>query len=233
MRNTSYIQFCNENAGRAYPLREAASRVDDSGKTMPDNILIDMCLSVPPEFEQCYLSSMRVTPTTISFGISTDTSGMFVFTGAWVNLDSGTLPGWNSYALTAVVQDLTGWVVLNRFDPSMIGDWRFSSYAQSGIETRAVRIVDDLPIRSLLRLDMDPILYFGGVVKLISGSGVQIVKDDTNPQKIIVKLTPDAKAAMLGPCNEQATTKICGVPPLRSINGVCADANGRINLRFE
>lgn len=233
MRNTSYIQFCNENAGRAYPLREAASRTDDSGKVMPDNILLDMCLSVPPAFEQCFLSSMRVTSTTISFGISSATSGMFVFTAAWYDLLSGIGPGWDSYPLTPVVQDISGWIVVNRFDPSMIGDWHFSSYAQSGIETRAVRVVDSLPIRSMLRLDMDPILYFGGVVKLIGGSGVQIVKDDTNPQKIIVKLTPDAKAAMLGPCNEQATTKICGVPPLRSINGVCPDASGRINLRFE
>lgn len=233
MSNTSYIQWCNENAGRAYPLREAASRKDNSGLVMPDNILLDMCLQVPPEHERCYVSSMHVTSNVISFGISSSTSGLFLFTAAWVDLMSNILSGWESYPLTPVISDISGWVVVNRLGPGMLGDWNFSSYDQSGIESRAVRVVDPLPIRSLLRLDMDPVLYFGGVIKLVSGAGVQIVKDPGDPQKIIVRLAPDAKAAMLGPCNDQATTKICGVPPLRSINGVCADENGKIILRFE
>jgi hypothetical protein len=80
---------------------------------------------------------------------------------------------------------------------------------------------------------MNPLFYMGGVVKLQSGSGVQIVRDDVNPQKILVKLTPDAKTAMLSPCNKPADAKICGVPPLRSINGVCPDENGKITIRFE
>ena len=115
----------------------------------------------------------------------------------------------------------------------MIGSWNFSSHSQSRIETRAMRIVDSLPIRSIIRKDMDPMSYMGGVIKLQSGSGIQIVRDDTNPQKILVKLTPDSKTSMLGPCNNPADAKICGVPPLRSINGVCPDENGKITIRFE
>lgn len=233
MSHASYIQWCNENAGRAYPLAESSSRKDNSGTIMPDNILLDMCLNLPPIHANCYVSSMRVTAQTLSFGISSAVSGLFVFTASWSDLLVGDLSGLVSYPLTPVIADVSGWVVPNRLEPNMLGYWRFSSYAQSGIETRALRLVDSLPIRSILRKDMDTSLYFGGVVKLQAGAGVQIVLDGTNPQKIIVKLTPDAKTAMLGPCNQQADSKICGVPPLRSINGVCPDVNGKFTIRFE
>ena len=233
MRNVSYIQWCNENAGRAYPLAETASRKDNSGNIMPDNILLDMCLMVPPIHAECYISSMRVTNHVISFGISSHNSGLFVFTASWYDLLSGDLSGWESYPLTPVIEDISGWVVPNRLEPGMIGSWTFASYTQSGIETRALRIVDSLPIRSIIRKDMESSSYMGGVIKLQSGSGVQIVRDGTNPQKILVKLTAEAKTVMLGPCNNPANAKICGVPPLRSINGVCPDENGKLTIRFE
>jgi len=228
MRDVSYIQWCNENVGRAYPLAETASRKDDSGNVMPDNILLDMCLLVPPIYASCQLSSMRVTNNIISFSITTGGSGMFVFTSGWTNLQTG-----SAYPLSPVIEDVSGWVVLNQFEPSMVGYWRFTSSGQSEIETRALRIVDSLPIRSIVRKDMDPMLYMGGVIKLQSGSGVQIVQDSINPQKILVRLTADAKMAMLGGCNNPADAKICGVPPLRSINGVCPDEDGKLTIRFE
>ena len=233
MSNASYIQWCNENAGRAYPLAETASRRDNAGHVMPDNILLDMSLLVPPVHAGCYISSMRVTPQTVSFGISSTVSGLFVFTASWRDLLVSNLSDWTSYPLTPVVSDVSGWVVLNRLESNMLGNWKFGSYAQSGIEGRALRVVDTLPIRSILRKDMNPMLYFGGVVKLQAGAGVTVTQDSLNPQKIIVKLTADAKKAMLGPCDEQANVEVCGVPPLRSINGVCPDANGKITLRFE
>ena len=49
MSTESYIQWCNENEGRAYPIAEGASQVDVRGNRLPTDILADACIMVPPE----------------------------------------------------------------------------------------------------------------------------------------------------------------------------------------
>ena len=50
MIQPNYMQWCNENEGRAYPVAETAGRVSDSGQPLPDDILVDLGILVAPGF---------------------------------------------------------------------------------------------------------------------------------------------------------------------------------------
>jgi len=228
MKTDSYIQWYNENEGRAYPIREEATRRTITGLILPNDLIVDANVMVPPVYTDLYFSSIRVTPSTISVGISCASGGLLIGT-----FPRTTYRPYVAMALTSIVEDATGWIVLGKHQATDLEDYRFNGYLQSGLETRVIRIVDRLPVRSLIRLGGNPLDYLGGVIRVVAGAGIRVEKDPGDPQKIIVKLTPEAAQAMSGPCNESASEDACGVPPLRSINGVCPDANGKITLRFE
>jgi hypothetical protein len=59
---TGYTEWCNANEGRAYPLREEATRRTAAGAQLPDDILADACLITPPECADAFCSMVRVTP---------------------------------------------------------------------------------------------------------------------------------------------------------------------------
>jgi hypothetical protein len=199
---------------------------------LPDNLIVDLGLVVPPSHAECYVSSIRVTPSYVSVGISSAAGGILVGTFGLANIQRFT-----AYPLTAVAYNgVSGFIVFGGFQVTESTTYVFGGFSQSGVERRAVRIVDDLPITGLLKLGSSPagLLYdVTGVVRLEAGANVIIAQDSLNPQKLIVKLTPDAKYSMLGPCNDSADPKTCGYPPLRSINHVCPDENGRLTIRFE
>jgi len=228
MRSNSYIQWYNENGGRAYPLAEQSTQVSNAGRSLPDDILVDFGLMVPPGYTDVYLSSIKVTPTLITLGISSPTSGLFVGTYA-----ASAVEPYTAYPLTGLVDNVSGWVVFGNHNTVVSDDYRFASATQSGIEARALRVVDVLPVSKLLRLGGNPTQLVEQLVQLVGGQGVVVEIDSVDDQKIIVKLDPDMEHLFVGPCNEVSRTEVCGVPPMTSLNGVCPDATGKITIRFE
>ena len=227
----SYIEWYNDNAGRAYPLAEGASRVDDDGDRMDDDVLVDLGLVVPPGHEDVFVSSVRITQRTVSIGISSGSSGLLI--GTYSRDDIRPL---RSFPLTGVVDGVSGWVAFGDsfLRPTAVSTYhRFSSPAQSGIERRAVRVTDALAIPELRKYGGSPANVADGVVRLVAGSGLKIALDDTDPQLIVISVQPGQEKRFLSPCTEDADKTKCRVPPVRSISGVCPDENGRITIRFE
>lgn len=227
MKTTSYIQWYNENEGRAYPISETASRVSDSGSILPDNIIADLGLMLDPSHTDVRISSVRITPRLVTVGISSASAGLLV--GTFVR---DALQPYIAYPLTGVVDNVSGWVVFGTHQAVTTEDYRFATAAQSGVEARAIRYVEALPVQGILKDGGRLSAVLRGVVRLRGGAGVTVTKDPYTPQTILVSLTSDIIHNIISPCNFPATRNSCSVAPIRTINGV-GDASGNITVRFK
>lgn len=230
MKDDTHIQWYNENEGRAYPLSESASRTTNDGRQLPDDILVDMGIMMRPDYSDIYLSCLRITPVIVTLGISYGLRGIFIGTYARDSI----VPN-KAYPLvpSAVVDDVSGWVVFGTHVATGIEDYRFSSSAQSGIERRAITLVDRVPVARLMRYGGTADQYVNKVVRLVAGSGVTIRVDPNNAQRVLIGLTEELKYATCNKCNEGANSDSCGVAPMRSIDDVCPDANGKLTIEFQ
>ncbi len=225
MSTSNYIQWYNENAGRAYPVSETATRVDDAGKLLPDDILVDMGLMIDPTYTDVYLSSLRVTSQYVTLGISSPVSGLLV--GTYLR---DTLNPYKAYALTSAVDNVSGWVVFGDHVVTTPETYLFATPEQSRLELRVIRSVDALPVKSISKLYGNDKLT--GIVKLHNGSGITLTRDPIYTNRIRVNLDTATGHNLVSPCNTPASRQLCKNTPFRTINGVPADANGKITLRF-
>jgi len=227
MRQDSAIQWYNENEGRAYPVDEQATRLDDAGQRLPDDILVDLSIMVPPTHVGAFVSSVRLSSTSVTIGISSPAGALL--SGVFLRQD---LQAYRAYGLTPVVPDVSGWVAFGSRNPSAAEHYRFSGPQQSGLDARATRVVASVPVIKFLRLGGHAEQSADQIVNWASSSSVVVQRDPVATNKLLLKLTPDAQVSVLGPCNAVAVRSACGVTPIRSINGVCADEDGIITLRF-
>lgn len=226
MMTDSYMQWYNENEGRNYPVAENVTHKDNSGLLLPTDIVVDVSVIVPPECSDVYFSSIRITPTIVSVALCSSLSGLMVGTYARSQVQPHM-----AYPLTPVIPDVSGWIVFGTHRSVVTEDYRFSGFAQSGLESKAVHVIPHLPVRRFLRVAGSSSNYADDIVELVAGNGVDISKDpDSNT--VIIKLTPDQQALFVGPCKTAVSSSSCGATPIKKIDGVCPDANGRITLRF-
>lgn len=228
MRTSSHIEWCNENEGRAYPVSETATRVDDTGKTLPNDIIADMGLVLPQLYSELRISSVYVSPQIVSVAISCSTGGLL--TGSFSR--TGLVP-YAAYALTPLVEGVSGWIVFGNHRAVVSERFLFSTAAQAGVELRAVRLIPPPGVTKFLRRGGDPTVQAQGLIRLEADSSFEIIKDPDNAQNIIVRLRQDSQARFSEPCSQQASADFCGVPPIRRIANVPAGSTGEIGIRFE
>jgi hypothetical protein len=228
LKTTSYTQWYNENEGRKFPLAELATCASDTHEQLPNDVLADMGLLLPPAYEDAYVGSLCVTDTLVSLGIQTDSTGLLV--GTWNRND---LVAYTAYPLTGLVDDVSGWIVFGNHLLRGRNIYRFSSATQSRISERAIRRVHPIPVKHFQLFEGRTDLYADRVVRFVGRGGIIVEAHESDPQTVVVRLSPDLWTQYLGPCNEVADDEACDVPPLRGFNGVCPDENGRITLRFE
>jgi len=227
MIENSYLQWYNGNELRAYPLSEQAPRVATNGRMLPDDILVDACIMVPPGLSGVYLSSIRVTPALVSLSFSTPATGLLVGTFARSSVSPH-----KAYPLTSAVTNVSGWVAFGNNIPNGIEDYTFAGPEASAVECRAVRVIDALPVTRFVKFGGRPDKYVDKVVRVVGGAGI-LVEKGADPGRVIVRLKPELMQRFLGPCNDMAATGECVVPPIRRLAGVCPDANGTVTIRFE
>lgn len=245
MKNTDYMQWYNENEGRAYPLSENSTRRSDSGVMLPDDIIVDMGLLVDPSQTSDWvppgpsvtdhntdirLSSLRVTPQYITLGISSSTTGLLV--GTYLTAD---IKPFAAYPLVGARDGITGWIVFGHHRIIVTEDYRFATPGQSRIEQRAIRNIDPIWVKGLVKAGGNAGKALTGIVKLQSGAGVKIYGEDVGGfygKRIVVEMDDLTAQGLVSPCAQSATKEECKLTPIRSINGVCA-VGGKLTLRFE
>jgi hypothetical protein len=223
----NYTEWYNENAGRKYPLDETVTCIDDKSRELPSDILVDLGVMVASTVGSVYVSSLRITPQLVSIGLSTvGIPGILVGTFA-----RSLIKPYTAYPLMPVVDNASGWVVFGEYTASTLEDYRFSTWEQSGIAAHAVRVINPPAVTRIIRANGDTEQYVMGDVTLKGVGGVVMTKlDDTT---IHFGLASGVAQSIAGPCKNGASNKGCVLPPIRSINGVCADADGVITIRFE
>lgn len=228
MNNPSYTEWCNANEGRAYPISETATRVDDNGVQLPDDVVVDLCVLLPYPCADIRISTVYTSPTILSVAIST-AAGLNL-TGSFAR--ASIIP-YRAYALTSLSDNVSGWIVFGNHKSSVVEHYRFASVTQSGLEQRTLKVIPPPGVNRFQRIGNSPEQYASGIVRLIGTNTIQIIQDPLDPQNILVSLAADRREAFCEPCTRTANTRNCGVPVIRRINNVPADPDGKITLRFE
>lgn len=227
MKSSGYIEWCNENEGRSYPVSEDATGLDDTGQELPANVLADLSIVLPEEQNSVRISSLYTSPDIVSVAVSSDAGGLLL--GSFAR---ATVKAYAAYPLTGLVPNVSGYVVFGTFTAKVPTRYRFATLQQSFLDRRAVRVIPPPGVERITRTGADPAVYASGVVALEASPDLEIVSDPLNQHRIIVRLREGAGGKYAGDCLRSASANDCGVPLIRRINNVPADANGTITLRF-
>ena len=218
------MEWYNENELRAYPLYESSTRVSSAGIALPDDIVVDLNLTVPRDIsDSLYFSSIVVTPLLVAVAISR--AGAGIAAGAWKQPVSPYTP----YALSPLVGVCSGHIV---FGKGVSSQARFigTDVVMAGLDDRPVHPVEGSVVLSVGRYMGQDSDVLSGVVRLLAGNNITIRWHDN---KLKVGLVDIARSTFVGPCDRRAVFDNCGYPPIRTINGVGPDTDGSIGIEVD
>jgi len=245
MSTQNYMDWYNENEQRGYPLAETASRISDNGQKLPDNLIVDLSLSVLDSQVPVYLGGVYITSKIVSLYI-VDKNAVTLYTATFVK---GSLQPYKAYAiqvlnLAAAEYQISGWIVFGSYiqQATPVNEtYLFSTSGQSELETKVMSIHKALPVTSIYtRSDLFKLANGGvlagrndtGILKLVPSTNVTLRRDGTNLSKIWVGLTPDSQVGFSSPCKGGTDANKCKLPPIKSINGVKPGPTGIIQINF-
>lgn len=223
----AYIDWCNENEARSYPLAQHASQRDITGKRLPFGIIVDMCIVVPAAYADAYVSSVYVTPDIISIAVASSSAPLLACTVARTSYKA-----YQAVAMQPQIDDVSGWVVFGSYTTLVRKQYRFTSKDDGGLAHRAIRVIKQLPVTGVAKYGGRDAQSLDQLVTLIGGGSLRTFKD-ASTGNIVLELDESDCSAFLGPCDEYASAGGCYLPPIRTLNGVPADKNGIITIRFE
>ena len=213
------LQWENESALRKYPLADGSSGIDDLGRALPDDFIVDLSMTSFSTLRNLRLSGAYSGPSVVSVVFSDDSGPVAHATAR--------KPEVGVVALEPDRDGVSGTVEFGNVD--FTGSFRFSSFGQSGIlpfcvlefpECGVVEFVDDT---SGEKAEGDVSFNFGRAVL------VSIARDnETN----VVTLTPStsmAKSLSTG-CVPTDLNTACIAPVIRTFNGVSPDEDGAIAI---
>jgi len=215
----------NENEGRAYPLREDSPRVDVLGRKLPDDVIADIGLVVPDDItEDIFLSALSVSPKLVSLVIGTPEEGLLIGTYSRPVSAYAPLP------LLGIADNVSGYVVFGHGISGAVANYRFSTKESTPFAIKALHTFDALPVKFIGKLGAAAVLR--GIIKIEVNANVEVSYDGIG-NAIVFSLAESVRDEFVGPCARADAIAGCGVPPLRSINGVCAAAGGAITIEVE
>lgn len=227
------IEWLNSNANRAYPFREDSTLRDTTGSiVIPNNMIVDLCLVVPANFDDLvYLSRLVYSGPTLEIALAID--GGAEFASLTINLDTHVTNAGYNISGTGEMADVRGRICfgdLSALSTQLVqGVFSFFPSATT-FEARAVR-PDLRGVRSIRIVKADGSVSepLFGTVNMVEGSNIRLTyvpATGSMPHGIrIDSLATDLEEEC--ECNQaQVRPK-----PIKTINGVAADSGG--NLIFE
>lgn len=229
------MEWLNENASRAFPFKEDSRLADvTGGLRIPNNLIVDLCMVVPADFEtQFYLSSLVYSGSTVTLVFSTTSSGEF----ASVSVNTAAHVTNTAYSIVGQGQmsDVRGRITLGDLATleSQMPQGAFSFAADcTAFECRAVR-PDIRGVRSIkvIKADGTQSESIYGTIELSEGLNIRLTyvpASGNTPAGIRI----DSMATDL------ETTCSCDASqvrpdPIRTINGIPADNGGNFRLYGE
>jgi len=226
---TTYIQYCNENEGRKFPFADACSLLANNGLQLPNNIIVDLSMTIPSTLTDVYCSFINITPYVVSISLASSTFGLLVG-----SFSRSSLIPYKTYALSPVIDDAGGWITfgtgVNTNDTNINSVYQFRNYTRSGIAQKCINYIDILPVKKFIKLGDSLESYVVDIVRLKAQGDLIIKKHETDPNTIVLELGNPSD--FVGPCNKLTDIARNGIVSLHSINNVQADETGTIILEF-
>lgn len=217
----------NENALRAYPLADDAP----AARTLPAWFLSDLRVTVGADYDAVFVSSAYFSGTLLSVGISGvrgthRPEGLLVRTVTRDELEAD-----RAYAL-----DRLG---------TAAGSVSFGAPPPDARPFKRAFAPDEAPLAesAVVRLKapgvtavVDPVhgVSADGLIDLSGNSEFRTYADPSDPtgRTIVIELADLYRDSTTSICSSVPSFDRCGVEPVKTINGVAPDAQGRITLKF-
>lgn len=212
------IEWLNENEGRSYPF------VDAGLEEIPDELVVDMVLTgKSDELKDAYVSSIVVRGAIVSVAIASPSVGaLAVFTA------NGPVK-YRPYGLVPLRDGVGGYVSFGvGIEANLALDKRTMRNVVY-VDPGCLKPLNDSYVSSLGKFGVRDDQALRGIVKLAVGSGVTLTHAG---QVITIGLDEELARDLTPKCSTKAVFDECGSPPVRSINGVTADEDGKITLEF-
>ena len=212
------IEWLNENEGRSYPF------VNAGRYGIPDEVVVDLVVSGPAEIlEGAYLSSLVVRSSLVSLSIGSPNGGFVVFTMA------GPEP-YRPYGMTPVRDGIGGYVT---FGLGLSGDLQLDLRNMSVdpivVDPGCLRPANDRVVKSVGKYGVRNVDALRGVVNLVVSPNMTLAHAGN---VISIGLNDEARREFVAKCDKRAIFNECGAPPIRKINGVGPDEDGKLTLEF-
>lgn len=215
----------NENEGRAYPLQEDSPRVDQLGRVLPDDVIADTSLVIPNDLEDSvFLRTVSLSEALVTLVIGTESQGLLVGTYA------RPVALYTPLTLDPITDDVSGFVVLGHGAQVVGGTYNFTEEESSRFAVKALHTFDALPIPYLGKIGLADRVK--DIVEIQTSANVE-VRFDSGSNTIYFSLTESVRDDFVSPCLRSDSIAGCGIPPIRTINGVTADGDGVITLEVQ
>lgn len=221
----------SDNAGRPYPLDDAATGVDDAGDEMPDDVLVDLGVAWAFGTPALYMSAVSCGPAGVSVTVS-NSDGIVALAAAPSAFNKPI-----RLKTTAGVD--AGHVV---FGPGALTgprSWRFSGLAQSRVAARALRAYRPSGLTGIGRPGETTDLT--GLVALDAGSDLSVTiatrtVDGRSVRGVVLGLAENDAAdpyeRYVGQCGRRPESGNCTVKPVEFVRSVPPDCDGDLKLVF-
>jgi hypothetical protein len=229
----------DENATRRYPLADSATGIDDSGQSLPHDMLVDLHIRFPRNYGTvAYLGAMQWTPgVRTAVIIATDGTSETAI-GAVTVAATGFVAG-RPYPITSLVDGAVGWIVFGQYMGTTPRRLVFSSATQAELLPRLAAGYSVPPVLSLAKLH-DPVHLLTGLVEFAASTNMSIKlatrEVDGADQTVVCfsldAVAPDLYTELSGPVGHRAESGTCNFPPVEQLNQVTPDCNGNIDIVF-
>ena len=229
-----HVGWLNQNANRAYPLSEEASRRDTTDSySLPDELLVDMVLPINASLDYdpsaFYLSKLTVFGTGVSMEFSYWTGAAASFVGR-VTVDESTFETNKTYYLEGQddFEGVVGKLIVGKLDQVFIRAGVVEFDLSGGRIESSVVVPDLRGVTGMRVLDgTDVGELFQGDVAFEPGANIRFTVSDFGGVTVLQISAIDGEGT-IADCECQGETPEAG--PVRTLNGVPPDTLGNINL---
>ena len=250
----------NKNSTRRYPLDSAATGEADTGKNLPDDILVDCHIRFPADIgDSIMLSSAYVSDKLVSltFAVTTtkEIDSSLISSMSWpvpveralftpiavISVLRESLVVGQQYAIEPQKGGVGGWVVFGKLIEGSAFNGNFTTSAQSLLAERCARPYKKLPVEKIGKLGVSTALQ--DIVSMQGLTDIEIVKDIRSidgytRDAFIFRLIANTDTRNLlqeynGPCGGRPESNTCLKPGIEKLNTVKPDCAGNINLIYK
>jgi len=246
MAEVSNLQWCNLNELRNYPFEDGVSRTSDSGKVLPDNILVDLNIAFPGTLgQEAFVSSIGITANLVSITVCAKDGSTFTPLAAF-SITTDLLVPYSNYELRPMTDGVAGWVSFGT-GIKTTGSWLFSDTTQTKLLPKVAWAYVEEGVTGLGKLNTadlltgDIVFQAGGsqlLIDYISSSNALAREINGSPVNAIVfslntnQYGKSLYELFLGPCDTSPESGTCRKPAIFAINGAVPNCSGEITLQF-